>query len=584
MERHCGNCFYLYEGNDICPNCGYDNRQERVGSNCLNQGFSLAGRYIIGRVLGIGGFGITYLAYDTVLSQRVAIKEYLPNEFSTRVPTQAQVTIYTGDKKEQFLAGQKRFVDEAKKLAKFQNQSQIVSIFDCFDENNTSYIVMEYLCGKTVQEVLKEQGKIEPERAVSISLSVLKALETVHQAGILHRDISPDNIFLTEEGKVKLIDFGAARYATTSHSKSLSVIIKQGYAPIEQYRSRGEQGPWTDVYGVAATLYKMITGSTPKDSMERAVKDELLPPSKCGIKIDKSLENAIMNGLNVPIEGRPKSAKAFYDELSAKTVKRTSVKTKKTDIGKWPMGIKVVGFVLTAAVTVVMVMIAKGQFNVAVAGWSSYDLKEGQTRVPNIVNTDLDVAQKEVEEQSLVFVITNKEYSAEIPKDKVLLQSLHAGSVVEEGTIVEVTVSGGAKEDFEEAPAMAEDETTVPDIQYKSEDEAVSLLEAAGLIAEVKYEASNTVEAGKVIRQETEAGATVKKGTTITIYVSKKEEKKIAPKKSNNVQTPTAPKAPTQSTKPEEPKTETNPQESNKLSEPLSLEDEGWQEEFDLEW
>ncbi len=580
MEKSCGNCFYYYEGNNVCPNCGYDNAQKKAGSNCLEQGFCLAGRYIIGRVLGIGGFGITYLAYDTVLSQKVAIKEYLPNEFSTRVPTQAKVTVYTGDKEEQFLAGQKRFVDEAKKLAKFKNQNQIVSIFDCLDENNTSYIVMEYLCGKTVQEVLKKQGKIEPEKAVSIGLSVLKALETVHQAGILHRDISPDNIFLTEEGKVKLIDFGAARYATTSHSKSLSVIIKQGYAPIEQYRSRGEQGPWTDVYGVAATLYKMITGVTPEDSMERAVKDELLPPSKCGIKINKSLENAIMNGLNIPIEGRPKSAQAFYDELSARTVKRTSIKVKKMDIGKWPVGIKVVGFVLTAAVAAVMVMIAKGQFNVAVAGWSSYDLKEGQTRVPNIVNTDLDTAQKEVEEQSLVFVITNKEYSAKIPKDKILIQSLQAGSVVEEGTVVEVTVSGGEKEDSGGAPAVAEDETMVPDVQYKSEEEAVSLLEKAGLLAEVKYEASNTVEAGKIIRQETEAGTVVKKGDTVTIYVSRKEEKKAKPKKSNPAKTPVQPSTPTQPQVPAKPSVPSEPQ----IEPSETSGDSDWQGDFDLEW
>lgn len=586
MEMRCGNCFHSFEGGGICPACGYNNKREKSGSNCLEQGFCLAGKYIIGRVLGIGGFGITYLAYDMLLSQTVAIKEYLPNEFSTRVPTQAKVTIYTGDKEEQFLAGQKRFVDEAKKLAKFQHQSQIVSIFDCFDENNTSYIVMEYLRGKTAQELLKEKGKIDPDEAVAIGLSVLEALETVHQAGILHRDISPDNIFLTDEGKVKLIDFGAARYATTSHSKSLSVIIKQGYAPIEQYRSRGEQGPWTDVYGVAATLYKLITGKTPEDSIERAVKDELLPPSKMGVKISKSLENAIMNGLNVPIEGRPKSAKAFYDELSAKTVKRTSVKVKKTDIGKWPVGVKITGLVLVAAVAIVMVMINKGQFNVAIASWSNFDLKDGETRVPNIVNTDLETAQKEVEEQSLVFVITNKEYSAEIPKDKVLLQSLHAGSVVEEGSTVEVTVSGGIEDDPNAEPQLAEDEAMVPDIQYKSEEEAISLLEETGLVAEVKYEESDTVEVGLVIRQEVETGTIVKKGDTVTFYVSKKEEKKkTTTKKSTATETPAAPQTPATPQAPAVPQTPAAPATPAAPQAPAEPSGGGdWQGDFDLEW
>lgn len=578
MERLCGNCFQKYDGEGVCPVCGYDNSNERGVGNSLEQGFYLADRYIIGRVLGVGGFGITYLAYDTVLSQIVAIKEYLPNEFSTRVPTQAKVTVYTGDKEEQFFAGRRRFVDEAKKLAKFQSQKEIVQIFDCFDENNTSYIVMEYLHGNTIQDVLKKKGRFDPYEAVEIGIRILKALEEVHKVGILHRDIAPDNIFMTEDSGVKLIDFGASRYATTSHSKSLSVIIKQGYAPIEQYRSRGEQGPWTDVYGVAATLYKMITGITPDDSMERAVKDTLVPPSKLGIKIERGVENAILNGLNVPIEGRPKTAMEFADALSAKTVKRKSVKTKKVDIGKLPLWIKVAGTALTAVVVVIMVLIAQGKFDVSIERMQEFALEEGETRVPNIVNNDLETAQETIEERELVFVIVNKEYSAEVPKDKVLIQSIDAGSVVAEGTTVEVTVSGGEPEETE--VTLAEDETYIPDIQYRSEEEAITLLEEAGLLADIRYEENDAVEEGLVIRQDLTAGDIIKKGTTVIFYVSKKEEP-AAPSKSSQEQTsapdtsqeqtPTQPEAPAQEPAP--------PQEQAPASS-----DDGWQGDFDLDW
>lgn len=142
-------------------------------------------------------------------------------------------------------------------------------VFDSFEENGTAYLVMEYLEGETLTALLEREGKLEPERAITLLEPVIRSLETVHATGIIHRDIAPDNIFLTKDGRVKLIDFGAARYATTSHSRSLTVIIKPGYSPEEQYRSRGEQGPWTDVYALAAVLYRTITGETPPDALER---------------------------------------------------------------------------------------------------------------------------------------------------------------------------------------------------------------------------------------------------------------------------------------------------------------------------
>lgn len=259
---------------EICPHCGYIVGTHAEEAIHMEPGTILHDRYIIGKILGFGGFGITYIGWDGKLEQKVAIKEYLPGEFSTRMPGQSQVTVFNGEKSEQFHDGLKKFIDEAKRLAKFQNEPGIVKIFDSFEENETAYIIMEYLDGETLTGYLKREKTIPEDQAVNMLMPVMNSLQSVHAEGLLHRDIAPDNIFLTKTGEVKLIDFGASRYATTSHSRSLTVIIKPGFSPEEQYRSRGDQGPYTDVYAIAATLYKMITGKTPPDAMERRAKYE----------------------------------------------------------------------------------------------------------------------------------------------------------------------------------------------------------------------------------------------------------------------------------------------------------------------
>ena len=288
-------CMEEYDDNTtVCPYCGYVKGTPAKEIYQLQPESILSGRYIIGKVLGFGGFGITYIAWDSVLEKKVAVKEYLPSDFATRMPGQTCVSVYEGEKEEQFKSGLRSFIEESQRLAKFNSVDGIVSIYDSFAENGTAYIIMEYLDGRTLKSILKEKGKIPYQEAIGYALPVLYALEDVHKAGIIHRDIAPDNIFITNDGKVKLLDFGAARYATTLHSKSLSVILKPGYAPEEQYRTRGNQGPWTDVYAMAATLYRAVTGVIPEDSLERKIpevvgltEDEALKKLR-GFKITKS--------------------------------------------------------------------------------------------------------------------------------------------------------------------------------------------------------------------------------------------------------------------------------------------------------
>jgi len=313
---------------DICPRCGYIKGTGVEEAIHMVPGIVIYNRYLIGKVLGFGGFGVTYIGWDEKLEQRVAIKEYLPSEFATRMPGQTQVTVFGGDKTLQFKDGMIKFVDEARRLAKFQNETGIVKVFDSFIENDTAYIVMEYLEGETLADLLKREGRVSEYEAIEMLTPIMMSLKVVHDAGILHRDIAPDNIFITNGGDIKLIDFGASRYATTSHSRSLTVIIKPGFSPEEQYRSRGDQGPWTDVYALGGVLYKMVTGITPPDAMERRAKfetqnkDILVKPSKAGkkIKVSQVFEIAVLNALNVRIEDRTPNVETLLSELTTGTV------------------------------------------------------------------------------------------------------------------------------------------------------------------------------------------------------------------------------------------------------------------------
>ena len=234
-------------------------------------------------------------------------------------------------------------MDEARRFAKFESVPGIVRIFDCFEANDTSYLILEYLEGMTLKSYLKENGPMSAEQAIPIVLEIAAAMKKVHKAGILHRDIALDNIQILNPGekealRAKLFDFGASRYATTKHRKSLSVIIKLGYATEEQYRSRGDQGSWTDVYALAATLYTMLTGAVPQDAMEQGVKDEIKRPSKMGVKLLKPVETALMNALNVKIQDRTQTMEEFAGELMAAEVKERSITKMKKEVGRFPNG------------------------------------------------------------------------------------------------------------------------------------------------------------------------------------------------------------------------------------------------------
>ena len=287
----------------------------------LSRNTRLHQRYRIDEMLGHGGFGITYSAWDEKLNIKVAVKEYLPRQLATRSEGQTRVSIYAGTAQQEFAYGLAAFQEEARATARFFNHPIIVSAIDYFQANGTAYMVMNYVEGLDFEKYLRQRGgKIPFEQALRILVPVLDALREVHDAGLLHRDVSPDNIYITKVGQIKLLDFGAARFVAREHSQSFSIILKEGYAPEEQYRRKGKQGPWTDEYAAAATLYRAITGERPSNAQDRLHEDGLSPPSQLGIKIPAAAEQALLKALAVDAGDRFQDIKAFQTALLAKPV------------------------------------------------------------------------------------------------------------------------------------------------------------------------------------------------------------------------------------------------------------------------
>ena len=284
--------------------------------HCLRKGTRLIGRYTIEGVLGQGGFGITYLGIDELHEKKVAIKEFFPQGIVTRnIEYQDTVTVTFVGEKDNYEKGKERFLKEARTMAKFSKDEGIVKALDFFEINNTAYIVMEYLEGITLKQYLRENQRIAPEDLIELLVPLIESLDEIHSQGMIHRDISPDNIMVLPDGRIKLMDFGAARDYTEFGEKSLSIVLKPGYAPPEQYQTHGIQGPWTDIYALCATMYKCITGENPPDAIDRVMDDSLKKISEFGIVIPPQEEAAIIKGMSVSAKDRYQDIKDFCEDL-----------------------------------------------------------------------------------------------------------------------------------------------------------------------------------------------------------------------------------------------------------------------------
>ncbi len=313
---------------------GQPGETQRVREQTLPVGYRLH-EYVISKVIGSGGFGVTYLGRDTNLDKAVAIKEYFPFSLASRYDDQwvAPNTSIQQDQSE-YEWGLSQFIDEARTLAKFEHPN-LIRVVRYIEENGTAYIVMDFAEGKPLSAVVNEEGLLSEERLKSILLPLLDGLSLVHASDMLHRDVKPDNIIIRLDGSPVLIDFGAARQAISSRSQPISTILTPGYAPYEQYFASGNQGPWTDIYALGAVTYACLTGKPPDEAVQRAVEDSTTPLTTAAKgRASRPFLEAIDWAIRPREADRPQSATEWKDALTGnKTATAVTPATQRMDAG-----------------------------------------------------------------------------------------------------------------------------------------------------------------------------------------------------------------------------------------------------------
>lgn len=321
----CPACFLETLDNGTCSSCGFDENAPQSplmlppGTPLMN------GQYLVGKVLGKpGGFGITYLGWDGQLATFVAIKEYLPREVAGRHFDRLTVSAHTSADSENFRYGLEQFLLEARTLAQFDHPN-VVRVRTFFQENGTAYLVMDYLQGNSLHDHLANLGgRMSEKMALDNMLPILDGLKEVHAKGFLHRDIKPQNIYITTNGRPILLDFGTARQAMSGLNRGMTTILTPGYAPWEQYHRHGKQGAWTDIYACAATLYHMVTGVVPAEASERVAQEALLPPSQLAPGLSPHFSQAIVRALSIDPASRPQTVAEFQNDLAGSSASSTA--------------------------------------------------------------------------------------------------------------------------------------------------------------------------------------------------------------------------------------------------------------------
>lgn len=310
--RFCPHCMNWGEG-DTCPYCGGSlDYQNPVHLLPVGTEFTGGGgrQYMLGASLGQGGFGVTYAGVEPETGRRIAVKEYFPTR-SARRGEKGQVEPLAGQEAA-YEKGRFAFVQEARMLSNLEGMPSVVQGLDYLEEYNTAYLVMEFLDGTPLYRMVAKQGSIPPAELLPRLRPLMQDLGALHHAGVIHRDISPDNVMWMQDGALKILDFGCAR--SMDEGKSMTVALKQGFAPVEQYQTHG-QGPWTDVYALCATVYYCLTGNVPPSAPDRLLDDNLVPPSKLNVPLEAAEEKALLWGLAVPPRQRPVDMPALAQAL-----------------------------------------------------------------------------------------------------------------------------------------------------------------------------------------------------------------------------------------------------------------------------
>ncbi|MCD7847430.1 MAG: BspA family leucine-rich repeat surface protein [Oscillospiraceae bacterium] len=351
--NYCKYCMSPLTDGVPCP-CGLNEENYVPAFHQLQPGTVLQGRYLVGKVLGEGGFGITYVGRELKLGLKIAIKEYYPSGSATRTSSQSSEVHSAYGNDDTFAKGKEKFLNEAKTMALLDRQPHIVAVKDYFEENNTAYIVMEYVEGTTLKELTKEKGgKIPASELLELIKPMFSALGRMHSLGLIHRDISPDNLMI-ENGSIKLLDFGCAK-DLSSGEVTQAIVLKHGYAPLEQYQRKG-QGPWTDVYALAAAIYYCLTGTVPARATDRIIEDELIPPNKNGANLTSQQEKALMKALALKAPDRYQSMEEFENALYGNKTSK-----KKKNIAKAVAAVVLCGVIAVGIVAGVRYFIPSNQ-------------------------------------------------------------------------------------------------------------------------------------------------------------------------------------------------------------------------------
>ena len=521
-ERRCLRCMGTYDDQyEICPHCGAYYRHEKKDSFHLDPGIVIGenSEYIVGESIGCGGFGITYVGWDNRLNRKIAIKEFFPSKYVTRTNFNT-VMVYDDTFINEYEMGLRNFIDEANRLAQYNGYEGIVHIYDCLIDKNTAYMIMDYVEGVTLMNYLKQHGPIPYQRAIRILMPVLVSLGEIHKTGLIHRDISPDNIIINEaEEKITLIDFGSARLANPEGKDGLTAIVKPGFAPLEQFYYNGNQGTWTDVYSAAAVLYHMITGKIPPSSSERINEDMIKTPTQLGYPIPQNLEIAIMNALNVNVESRTQTVDEFYMAISGQIqVQRVEPEVSK----KKGEPLKPIHKMIIAASAVLCVVIVV--LIVLLTGLKDNN-KNGEYQLPNYENGAGDYGndkiKKELENKGIdaTVLIVGKisEFdTSKFQNSEVIKQEPEPGYTVKKGEKVDIRVSIASSGKIEKGK--------VPYLYAWPAKEAVIHLRNAGIENfELIPMESDDYDTNLVCDQNPYPGEPFTKDDTLKIYVSGKE-------------------------------------------------------------
>ena len=500
-----------------CPYCGFDESKYNQSNMALPLRSLLKNRYLIGKTLGSGGFGITYLAWDQTLQVPMAIKEYMPSTLAIRNGEDASIRPNSEKSEKPFNYYMSKFLEEARTLAKLNEEKGIVSVQDVFKEHGTIYIVMYYVSGISLEAYLEASGgRLEAKEGLQVMKVIMTALTKVHKKGLIHRDISPDNIYISLDHEVKLLDFGAARYTLGQGEKTLSIILKRGYAPLEQYLEKGMQGPWTDVYSVGATLYKVLTGKKPKEALDRMDKDTLKSPKALGADISYKIDLAIMKALALKPEDRFQSMADFLAALN----EQENISTKGQALYNWKIVFFVfISLLLSFSMGSSIEILANKDLEVS---RESYPLpleekiedSAGNHAIDSIILEDLigntyEKTKKIYDNFGVHIEVSEAVHSPLYDENRILEQFPPLGTKLKSGDRVKVVLSKGP--------------VKMPDFKDKTLEAAKTFARDKGLNLIVEYVANESYEPGTIIDQVPDVDS-ILSDHVLTLSVVKKPE------------------------------------------------------------